>query len=630
MDVNTAAKAAAEFCWAQSTPLRDSLWNGSDASSSTWGYSHKLGPDVDVETPDKLKLKSKTRPADAEEVTDSSAAKLRAEAAEFVPWAAPIPEAQHSRKPGNQTAVQATASTELTAIDSLKASFPSVPPPLPKSLTTILSHMTESDGSTLRLPSVDSCTLPLPSSVTPGAFDAVLERPLPEGEDASLPREPDDGAVAAAIDTIFEPFALQHNSHLLLAIARHLGKMTDGCAAVGTRCEGWPWTIQALARVAFTTEDLVECTSKLASTKHVAAALRSLANTPNPDLSILRQLLRVDSAWHLRSPPEIRCFLAAPDVPRSLVSATTRAILGRSAPPAEVVTVLSYAVTHLFEDQVKDSEERWQRLMQQLRACHTDILCLQGFQPQTQAGSALAMRLKADGFAYAAAALSQSAPCRQANAIFWDQRRWDPICEPQGHGYEGCAALLVELRLRADPAVAFRVASLQPKLVDCCNSALGAAFHAPPSTPSVPAWASLGTTRAAHSAGAGMASTQPPIVPKKQLPLLVCADLSAVGGAEAAILVPGLLGLRSAMLEATGEELASPKCGAPEKAKRTRQKLRLRPLCRYDTVLSKDLTRVLVLSGHTEGYLSTMPETDLYKQFPAGRLPIVAAFSLPK
>merc|ERR1712226_567441 len=45
-----------------------------------------------------------------------------------------------------------------------------------------------------------------------------------------------------------------------------------------------------------------------------------------------------------------------------------------------------------------------------------------------------------------------------------------------------------------------------------------------------------------------------------------------------------------------------------------------------DVVLFRGMVPTAVLSGHTEGYLTTMPAEDALQQFPAFRLPIVAAF----
>merc|ERR1712113_459021 len=45
-----------------------------------------------------------------------------------------------------------------------------------------------------------------------------------------------------------------------------------------------------------------------------------------------------------------------------------------------------------------------------------------------------------------------------------------------------------------------------------------------------------------------------------------------------------------------------------------------------DAVLFQGMSPIVALSGHTEGYLRTLTAQNLQQQFPAFRMPIVAAF----
>jgi len=45
-----------------------------------------------------------------------------------------------------------------------------------------------------------------------------------------------------------------------------------------------------------------------------------------------------------------------------------------------------------------------------------------------------------------------------------------------------------------------------------------------------------------------------------------------------------------------------------------------------DALLFEGLVPILALSGHTERYLSTLAPEEVVQQFPAFRMPVVAAF----
>lgn len=112
--------------------------------------------------------------------------------------------------------------------------------------------------------------------------------------------------------------------------------------------------------------------------------------------------------------------------------------------------------------------------------------------------------------------------------------------------------------------------------------------------------------------------------------LVVCADLTPLGGAEGASVVEELAFLASLSQQVLGEELLAP-CSAPDPENGGMCPVRsaasgLIRLHRPDAVLFDGLVPILSLSGHTERYLATMASEDVVQQFPAFRIPLVAAF----
>lgn len=91
-------------------------------------------------------------------------------------------------------------------------------------------------------------------------------------------------------------------------------------------------------------------------------------------------------------------------------------------------------------------------------------------------------------------------------------------------------------------------------------------------------------------------------IPVRPGPLLLCGPLDVVREASGSE-------LRSAFLEVLGAEVATPRL-------------------QVDAVLFQDLEVVAALSGHTPGYFSALNSSELQQQFPACRVPLVAAFDL--
>lgn len=183
----------------------------------------------------------------------------------------------------------------------------------------------------------------------------------------------------------------------------------------------------------------------------------------------------------------------------------------------------------------------------------------------------------------------------EANSIFWDRSRVEPVSHIEQGG-----TLAVDFWLLGSSTQSFRVVCLQGKIQ------YGAGFGS-----------IFGNSRKRGCFN----------------PLIVCADLRALGGAECAAVVEELGCLPSVMQEVFNEELAAP-LGKRDVVGNCMATVisdahGLNKLHRPDAILYSEVKPVAVLSGHTEGYLATMPLEEVLKQFPSLRLPMVCAFLWP-
>eukprot|EP00450_Noctiluca_scintillans_P023177 CAMPEP_0194536402 /NCGR_PEP_ID=MMETSP0253-20130528/75321_1 /TAXON_ID=2966 /ORGANISM="Noctiluca scintillans" /LENGTH=513 /DNA_ID=CAMNT_0039382325 /DNA_START=38 /DNA_END=1579 /DNA_ORIENTATION=+ len=401
------------------------------------------------------------------------------------------------------------------------------------------------------------------------------------GRAESPKEEPRTKAARAAsqlrqlLDFYFEPFNLQHNRYLLDLVARTLGPVRG------------PWVAGTLAEFSFSFDDLM-------GLGRIAAALAKLRHAHSEPwgsdvLGNLKHLQRrSDGRWQLRVPPEVRSFVHAKDAPCETVKFFMRYLAAvreqRGEAPRDMVSVLSYGLTDVLEDQTPFGQTRRGRLKRQLLLHHTDVMCLQGFHPDGN-GAGLTPTLTEDGYRFVFAESNG-----EANSIFWDASRWELSCR-----LESGSALAVDLHAVGD-AQAFRVICMRPD-VALLYTGLDRVFGR------------------RHLAGD---------------PLVVCSDFTQLGGAEGAAIVEELAGLSSAMQEVLGEELQAPFAAphvegtdaTPARAGATG----FNRLCRPDALLFRGLAPVAVLSGHTEHYMAMLHEKEVMQQFPAFHIPLVAAF----
>lgn len=326
-----------------------------------------------------------------------------------------------------------------------------------------------------------------------------------------------------------------------------------------------PWSAALVKAVSFTREDLMQLDGR------VEALLQQLPRGCEAMTNGRRRPSRLQwndeaAAWKLSEAPEIRTVrMQAADGFRE----------GNLQ-----INVLSYSITFPLKD-----------LMQQghvkvlLSSQKASIICLQGLNPDGD-GKDLAQNLIGEGFGIAHATNTKG----ETSAVLWDKTRWNL----EGYHRYGSSVSVDLQSVESDFVV--RVASMRPKLSDCGHCGLLEEILEKPA-----------------------AFDQVP-------PLIVCGDFAHIGGAEAASLVPGLLGLASAMVELTDEELMAPRPSKLSLAAATATPIVVREVWTPCSVLFRGLQVDSVLSQHTEGFLSMMTDEALDQMCPGGRLPIVAGF----
>ena len=164
----------------------------------------------------------------------------------------------------------------------------------------------------------------------------------------------------------------------------------------------------------------------------------------------------------------------------------------------------------------------------------------------------------------------------EATTIVWDRSLWT-LCG----SYQSGSFLAVDLKSKEQVV---RVAGISPTLETCCDASFCDFLSG-----------------------------------ECSLPLVVCADLSLLGGTSSAGLVPMLLGLDSAMFEILGHEIAVPHSGADASP------------WQPSGIYFRSATPLAALSGYTEGYLARCLDSEKSNHrtsFPEGQATILAFFGV--
>ncbi|CAK9012195.1 unnamed protein product [Durusdinium trenchii] len=391
------------------------------------------------------------------------------------------------------------------------------------------------------------------------------------------------------LDFYFEPFTLQHNRYLLdLILKRASAPQEKG-----------PWLAEALNDCHFTFEDLQ-------GLGRIQSALSKLPPTTDfcLELGSLKHLnISFDGSFSLRTQLEVRSFVHAENVSKDLAAAAVRYLTAsreqqqEQEAPRDVVSVLSYSIADALADQTAGSQ-RLAKVKRQVLVYQTDLICLQGLDTNEKTGASLAASLTEEGYGFACY------KCEEANSIFWDRRRWELIREEEGIAGH---TLAVELRPFEDPDSTIRVLCSRAKVPEVNEV--------------------KESSRWLKTFGIPHKSVRLYDVNDK---VLACTDLSLMGGAEAAGIMDELICLPSVAEEVLGEEVAAHIPAPPGLS----EDCELAPVCiaglnrlrHPDAVFFRNMAPVIVLSGHTDDYLTYMPQEDVVQQFPCFRLPIVAAF----
>eukprot|EP00928_Gymnodinium_smaydae_P002553 TRINITY_DN10916_c0_g1_i1.p1 TRINITY_DN10916_c0_g1~~TRINITY_DN10916_c0_g1_i1.p1 ORF type:complete len:955 (-),score=244.59 TRINITY_DN10916_c0_g1_i1:150-3014(-) len=426
------------------------------------------------------------------------------------------------------------------------------------------------------------------------------------------------------LDFYFEPFNLQHNRLILDLVAQR---------AANPIVAG-PWPVEALRDFEFSLEDLTglgRIASELARLRIPAGSAQAMEKIVGP-LKHLR--CAPDGQLSVKAPPEVRCFTAVPSAPAEVSCAAMRYLAvsceQRGQAPPGFVSVLSLNVEACLQDKSGSGEQRRARLKRQLLLHHTDLICLQGCDAESNDAASVSTSLAGEGYGYAVG--RDDAKDGGACSIFWDRSRWQ-LRSQQKSG----ASISVVVSSFEHEEMRLRVACLRPAVPTMEQPDLG-----------------------------GLLGGE-----EDSYPLIACCDLAHIGGAEVASVYEELAPLSSVMLEAVGKELstpmvlswtsicqpgpdaaASPSSGdadasaeaAPENERSGEGSTTVSPvpvpmrddasglieMHHPDTILYRGMAATTALSCHTLGYMANMAPEELLHQFPALRLPIVAAFDWTK
>lgn len=235
--------------------------------------------------------------------------------------------------------------------------------------------------------------------------------------------------------------------------------------------------------------------------------------------------------------------------------------------PSEGISVLSHCITANSPAMTVD---RARRIAVELKARLPGIVCFQGFEEED----------RSELFGGLVGSCYEPLEASWGAGLLWDRRRWAQ------EDVESSGGLVVlDLKSRQQEGQYLRVACARPGIADCLEARR--------------AWLRL-------------------LSPS--WPLVVCGDLSALGGTEGAGLVPGFSELRSAAVDVLGDEVLSRKPPGDEGDEEGVK------LWRPGAIYYKNLAVASVLSGHSERYLRSLSHDELTEVFPAGGLPLYASF----
>jgi len=410
------------------------------------------------------------------------------------------------------------------------------------------------------------------------------------------------------LDFYFEPFNLQHNKYLIDLIYRK----------VGTPKKAGPLPVEAIFDFSFGLQELL-------GLNRIAAALEKLRNsgceagpwptgmagssmlyvrrrgskTIPPDynnevvgyeVGDLKHLMWTESGQlTLKSFFEVRIFVAVngalpADVFPAAVSGQVSTLWEQqSQAPGRILSIIGLNLgTELEKSFDEHQAQQYQgQLKRQLMLFRSDLICLQGLNPLTGCvGEVIAAALKDEGFDYAWAAGADSG---EASCIFWDARRLSLV---RHFEHDGAVAVDLQAHLCEESPGIIRVVNIKAKVPTSDDNGLEHLFDR-----------------------------------QDGQPLIVCADCSNLGGAEAFSVMEEFQRLRSLAFEVFGKEMQVP-LGSFERTGASNVNKLVSPDC----LLFEGLSPSVALSGYSEPYMSTLAPQDIISQFPGFRMPMLGSF----
>mmetsp|Transcript_31416 Transcript_31416/g.57729 ORF Transcript_31416/g.57729 Transcript_31416/m.57729 type:complete len:603 (-) Transcript_31416:28-1836(-) len=393
------------------------------------------------------------------------------------------------------------------------------------------------------------------------------------------------------LDFYFEPFNLQHNRYILDVLARKVKQRTPPRG---------PWSLDQVAEFTFHLDDMM-------GLGRIATAMSRIRTRDLYSALKFEELRYLNFAeqrgFRLKEPCEARRFVHHKEAPEEQTTEAVQYLCAvredKGKPPNRMVSVLSYSLADMssWNASTPAGQQRRSRLRRQLYLHLTDFICLQGL----DAGSiemvqSLTYEETSCNVKYSMAlAPGNDGPC--TCAIVWDQHRWEKVQQ-----IDMGDSLAIDFRTHGPERLQIRVVSMSPNM----NRMIAGDYT----------------------------ELVPPrkVATDMDLPLLVCSDLAQIGGAECSGLLSELAELDSSMRDVLGEEVLGycaendPEIGETIPIRTGASELF--KLHSPDAVHYLGLVALAALSGHTEPYLATLSQEEVPRQFPAFRLPLLAAFTI--
>lgn len=304
----------------------------------------------------------------------------------------------------------------------------------------------------------------------------------------------------------------------------------------------------------------------------------------------------------LQQPPEVRRWIGARHCDSSLLQKCELCFSAKPAwtseeEPSEKLSILTLPFVPDWIRYAGDQSQTNGKLKRQVLLYSADVVCIQGIDLEvTEAGKHLLFSLLEEAYDF----ITSSEKDCEVFSIFWKQARW-MLLRP--HEFKG--GVSVDLRFRAEVnSKPIRVVNMASQVTDQL---------------------SIKTSRSLLFS---------PLNEDRLCGLVVCADLSSIGGADAYSFVEDLAMLKSLAREVLDEEIRMPDIRIGPSfglfwpmSVSTVSSSGLNRLTSPNCILFSGLEPICMLSGHSNQYLSTVTSEDFSRTFPSLRIPLMGCFN---